>query len=216
MRIQQQIWTVTGWDKAVTCEWGDQVQLVLAFGSPMRLKQSQWQKDLRQCYPNAYVLGCSTAGEIADIRVLDDALVATAIAFEHAQVKAASIELQAAESSFEAGQRLGQAIDPTGLAHVFLLSDGLQVNGSDLVRGLTAQLPEAVTLTGGLSGDGDRFSETLVMLNDAPQSGMIGAVGLYGERLTVGYGSLGGWTPFGPERRITKSVGNVLVPVQGF
>ncbi len=36
------------------------------------------------------------------------------------------------------------------------------------------------------------------------------AVGFYGDRLRVGYGSLGGWDPFGPERRITRSRGNVL------
>jgi hypothetical protein len=36
------------------------------------------------------------------------------------------------------------------------------------------------------------------------------AIGLYGSRLRVGMGSMGGWDPFGPERRITRSAGNVL------
>jgi hypothetical protein len=35
--------------------------------------------------------------------------------------------------------------------------DGLQVNGSELVRGVNAVLPPQVTVTGGLAGDGDRF-----------------------------------------------------------
>jgi hypothetical protein len=41
------------------------------------------------------------------------------------------------------------------------------------------------------------------------------AVGLYGDRLRVGCGSLGGWDPFGPERLVTRSRGNVLYELDG-
>jgi hypothetical protein len=224
MQIQQRTWTVAdGWSVAQNGGRGDHagasvdqpMQLVLVFGSPNSLKQPGWYDQLRQFYPQARLLGCSTAGEIAGTQVRDDGLVATAIGFEQTQVKAAAIALLPGESSFAAGARLGATIEAAQLVHVFVLSDGLQVNGSDLVRGLTSQLPPGVTLTGGLAGDGDRFAETLVCLDQAPQSGMIAAVGLYGSDLRVGYGSLGGWTPFGPDRRITKSVGNVLYELDG-
>src|SRR5208283_907554 len=89
------------------------------------------------------------------------------------------------------------------LIHVLVISDGLSVNGSELVRGLKENLPEAVTITGGLAGDGERFKDTLVVL------------GLYGKRLKIGFGSLGGWDPFGPERIITRSKGNVLYELDG-
>jgi len=99
--------------------------------------------------------------------------------------------------------------------HVFVLSDGLRVNGSELVRGLSQHLPLGVTITGGLAGDGDRFQQTQVMWNGRLQSGKVVAVGLYGDRLKVGYGSFGGWEPFGPKRQITKSDGNVLYELDG-
>jgi hypothetical protein len=76
------------------------------------------------------------------------------------------------------------------LVHLFILSDGLRVNGSDLIRGVRSHLPDTVSLTGGLSGDGDRFQETLVLWNDTIAQGRIVAVGLYSDRLKVGYGSL--------------------------
>jgi hypothetical protein len=98
---------------------------------------------------------------------------------------------------------------------LFLLSEGLTVNGSDLIRGLKSQLPEAVTLTGGLAGDGTKFQETLVLWNDRIDCNLIAAVGFYGDRLQVGYGSLGGWKTFGPKRVITKSQGNVLYELDG-
>jgi hypothetical protein len=101
------------------------------------------------------------------------------------------------------------------LAHVFVLSDGLKVNGSDLVCGLAEQISEKVTITGGLAGDGDRFGETFVLCDGAPEKDVIAVLGLYGNRLRTGFGSLGGWDPFGPERIITRSDGNVLHELDG-
>jgi hypothetical protein len=202
MLTQQQIWTVMdGWQSDLRCEWGDRAQLLLVFGSPTALKQPDWQTALRQCYPNAQWCGCSTAGEIAGERVYDETIVVTAIAFEQSQVKGTALHQLPEENSFDLGQRLAATIPPDDLVHLLVFSDGLQVNGSDLVRGLTAQLPPHVTLTGGLAGDGDRFGETLVVFDQQLSAGMVAAVGFYGTHLQVGYGSLGGWIPFGPEQQ---------------
>jgi hypothetical protein len=96
-----------------------------------------------------------------------------------------------------------------------MLSEGLNVNGSDLVKGITRNLPRDVSVTGGLSGDGGLFKETWVMYDAPPERNTITAVGFYGDRLKVGYASMGGWDTFGPERRITRSKGNVLYELDG-
>jgi hypothetical protein len=44
---------------------------------------------------------------------------------------------------------------------------------------------------------------------------MVSAVGFVGERLHIGYGSVGGWDPFGPERIVTRAEGNVLYELDG-
>jgi hypothetical protein len=119
------------------------------------------------------------------------------------------------KGSFQAGEQLAASLDQDGLVHVLVISDGNEVNGSDLVRGLVKHLPSGVAVTGGLAGDGARFEQTLVFLDDAPEEGKIAALGFYGTRLKVGYGSLGGWDPFGPERLITRSAGNVLYELDG-
>jgi hypothetical protein len=182
-------------------------------------------EQIRKFYPAAHILGCSTAGEICGAQVSDDSLVATAIHFEHTQVRSAQISLDADSDSQQAGEFLGRTLPhsvgaPGGVAeekllHVLILSDGLRVNGSDLVRGLMKCLPEGVAVTGGLAGDGARFSETLVFWRDVPKRGAIAAIGLYGSRLNVGFGSLGGWDPFGPERLVTRANGNVLFELDG-
>lgn len=216
MQVEQSLWTeADGWQPSPPGSLGEKAQLVLLFGSPAVLKRGNYRSHLKQAYPNADLLGCSTAGEICDVQVTDESLVATAIHFEQTQIRGQAIQLEAGESSLAAGDRLGQLIDPEGLAHVLVLSDGLHVNGSDLVRGIVSHLPAGVTVTGGLSGDGDRFQETFVLWNGAPEQDTIAALGLYGDRLQVGYSSQGGWSPFGPERVITKSSGNVLYELDG-
>jgi hypothetical protein len=83
------------------------------------------------------------------------------------------------------------------------------------VRGLVSQLPAHVAVTGGLAGDGADFASTLVHFNGNNAGDRAVAIGFYGERLRVGYGSRGGWETFGPERVVTRSNGNVLYELDG-
>ncbi len=216
MRVEQKKWTeAKGWTPEPPGALGDSAQLVLIFGARPLLREQGLVAQIKTAYPGAHLLGCSTAGEICGIQVSDRSLVATAVNFEHTWLKGSQAELNLAENSFQAGERLARSLDPEGLMHVLVLSDGLVVNGSDLVRGLTKCLPDWVTVTGGLAGDGELFEETLVFWDSAPARNTIAALGFYGSRLKVGYGSLGGWDPFGPERLITRSKGNVLYEFDG-
>jgi hypothetical protein len=193
----------------------ESAQLILLFGSTSILKEGKYLGEIKNAYPEGLLLGCSTAGEICGTQVTDDSLVATAVHFECTQIQGTRIKLNEMGSSFEAGKGLADALDKQGLVHVFVLSQGVEINGSDLVKGLKEHLPREVTVTGGLSGDGNRFEETLVLCDGPPESGVVAALGLYGEGLMVGYGSMGGWDPFGPDRLITRSKGNVLYELDG-
>jgi len=66
-----------------------------------------------------------------------------------------------------------------------------------------------------LTGDGPRFERTYVCLDGPSEAHNVVAVGFYGAELRVGIGSMGGWDPFGPERRVTRSEGNVLYELDG-
>jgi len=211
MQIEQTRWSQSkDWIPAPPGKLGAKAQLVLLFGSPACLKQTAWQEDIVGAYPNAHRLGCSTAGEIFGTEVTDETLVATAIAFEHTKLHGVSLKLGDVSDSFQAGERLAKSLPHESLVHVLVFSDGQNVNGSELVAGLTQHLPPGVTLTGGLAGDGDRFQETLVLWDGPPESNIIAVIGLYGDRIKVGFGSLGGWDAFGPERLVTRSASNIL------
>ena len=214
MIVTQHLWTAAGWDQPLP-EAGE-ADLVLAFGAPAALEGPEALAGLRRAFPGAEVVGCSTSGEIRGTSVLDDTLAATAVRFAHSRARTAVVELDAVGGdSAAAGERLGRALDHDGLRHVLVFSDGLAVNGSELVRGLAATLPGGVEATGGLAGDAARFARTLVVAGGSAAPGRVAAVGLHGPRLRLGLGTMGGWDPFGPDRLITRSEGNVLYEMDG-
>lgn len=216
MKIEQVRWTQSGgWEPNAPHALGGRAQLIFAFGGAPIIERQDLLSELKRIYPAANLIGCSTAGEIFDTQVSDDALVVTAVEFEKTTIKGSGLKLNEIENSFEAGRKLAENLPKKDLVHAFVLSDGLNVNGSELVEGLIKNLPENVTVTGGLAGDSDRFGSTFVIWNDVPKKDTVAVLGFYGKNLNVGYASLGGWDPFGPERLITKSKGNVLFEMDG-
>lgn len=214
MRIFQEFLDASGHWQILGTPVAD-VGLVLFFGGRALLEDAGTFQQMRQRHPDAIIMGCSTAGEICGTQVTDDTIVATAVKFEHTRLKLVTTTVDDVDDSRAAGQRLAKSLDADGLVHVFVLSDGLHVNGTELVAGLCAGLPPGVVSTGGLSGDGANFGRTLVIADAPAEEDRIAALGMYGERLCVGYGSLGGWDSFGPERLITRSRGNVLYELDG-
>jgi len=215
MQVEQRIFKNDRWEFIADKDLHNLAQLVFIFGSTEKLKHQEYIDQVQDYYPNALVLGCSTAGEIADINVYDDSLVVTAVYFEYTTLKHLAVDVNNYQNTYDLGTFIAGSFDKQQLKHLFLLSDGLKVNGTKLVKGLIDHLPNTVSITGGLSGDGDRFKETLVIHDDIAKKDMITAIGLYSEKLKVGFGSVGGWDPFGPERLITSSEDNILFELDG-
>lgn len=216
MQIEQKLWTKeSGWQTLRSCDFTSPPQLVLAFGGTSIFKDGRLLKEVAAMYPDAIMAGCTTAGEIQDVGVTDDTLAVTAVAFRKTRVASVSVSMDHVADSLLAGKKLAAMLDPTGLAHVFVLSDGLTVNGSKLAKGLSESVPDGVTVTGGLSGDEARFQETYVICDGVAKQNCVSVIGFYGDALKIGFGSLGGWDPFGTERIITRSKANVLYEMDG-
>lgn len=218
---QQKKWTQeSGWQEIRTAasgqgEFSASAQLVLAFGSTSLIKDPKTYGDIKSQYPNSNILLCSTAGEILDTKMSDDTIVLSALHFDKTTLKFGQTTVKSSEESYEAGKKLASSIPSEGLIHAMVFSDGQVVNGTELVKGLTEILPKTIAVTGGLVGDGANFEETYVGLDAPATQGNIVVIGFYGDSLKVGFGSLGGWDPFGVERKITKSKGNVLYELDG-
>lgn len=216
MQVGQLQWDAArGWSRFGEAAQGN-ADLVLYFGARSALADGERHRELREAFPRAHVLGCSTGGQLLGDEIQDVGVAAIAVGFDATRLRLASEPVSGPEASEECGARLGRALAADDLAGVFLLSDGLHVNGSGLASGLAGAVGEAVPVTGGLAGDGGEFRETLVGAGDlSPASRRVAALGFYGSAVRVGHGSAGGWDAFGPFRRITRSEGNVLFELDG-
>ena len=189
--------------------------LLFLFGSDACFADAGWVADVCKAFPKAQVIGCSTAGEISNGGVSDQTLVVTGCHFEQPAFLPVSAKIESMFETRKAGFEVARGLKPDGLRGVFVLGRGLNVNGSALIEGLREVLGPDVVITGGLAGDGGKFQRTFTVLNGEIRDDRVVALGLYGENLQIAYGSMGGWQPFGPVRRITKSKENVLFELDG-
>ncbi len=216
MKIEQMQWTQSaGWNPEIPGKLAADANWVLVFGSTEHLKNKRHISNIRKAYPNALISGCSTAGEIFDVTVLNNSLSVTAIHFEHTRLQTTYARINNSEDSFRCGTKLAQTISHQGLRHVFVLSDGLNIDSNELITGLREQLPSGITITGGLSGDAGRFEETLVLWQDTAQSHVVTLVGLYGKELKIGFSALGNWRSPEPEHTGTHINSNTLYEMDG-
>lgn len=209
MQIEQFRWTEKeGW--AELPESLVDADLVLVFGDHAHF-HGGCHADLKQRFPQAHIFGCSSSGSVMGTEISDGDIVATAIRLEKSHVRLASVDIGEHPDARALGRSLMDALAGPDLRHVFILSDGLLVNGSEMAQGLNSA---GIPVTGGLAGDGTRFSQTWVLADDAARPGRIAALGFYGE-VTIRSGCLAGWEEFGAERVVTRSQGNVVYEIDG-
>ncbi|MEN9844265.1 MAG: hypothetical protein RLZZ612_2094 [Pseudomonadota bacterium] len=186
--------------------------LVLVFASLEALQSLDESRfdTVRAWQGQAQWVGCSTAGEISGQGVSDGSIVLTALRFDTPAFRVVRTPLADMGDSQAAGQRLAAQLQAPDLRHVLVLGQGAHINGSALVQGLVAHLPPQVLVTGGLAGDGGRFTGARVLGPTGVSGQDIVAIGFDGPTWHITHGSLGGWQAFGPIRSITRSEGNVL------
>jgi len=216
MKTEQQIYSeADGWAIKSDYNLSKTAQLVFIFGNRELLKKQHLIDDVRLAYPIAQIVGCSTAGEIYQEEVLNENIVCTAIWFENTSVEIAEERILTMEDSFLVGEKLAEKLIKEHLVHIMILSEGLNINGSELTKGLNNKLNDLIPVTGGLAGDQNKFAETVIVYNKSGEKNLVLAIGFYSEHLQVGYGSMGGWDSFGVDREVTRSKGNILYELDG-
>jgi hypothetical protein len=188
--------------------------LVLVFGSVKRFNDSKLPAFLKARYPAAQIVGCTTTGEIGGNKVHDDTLQMTAIFWEKTAQRSTHVKVNGMQQSFEAGEQLARQLKTDDLKAVVVFSDGLNVNGSELLKGFQSVLGDT-PIVGGMAGDNATFTKTMLLFNNIVSDNLVIAIGLYGNHLVAVSGALGGWKPYGPPRKITRSVKNVIYELDG-
>lgn len=214
MHIQYIHWNAAhGWRGADALR--EPAQLVVYFGGRDALASGERYRELRGFYPESHIVGGSTSGQIHGDDISDEEVVAVALRFERTRVRVVSEAVSSLDASRRCGVELARRMSAPDLAGVFVLSDGLHVNGSELVAGITEVLGPDLPVTGGLAGDDNRFEQTLVGADAEPSANRVAAIGFCGSSVRIAHGCAGGWDVFGPRRRVTKSRGSVVMELDG-
>lgn len=211
MAVEQLKYTKEGgWSAKAAMQ---EATVVFVFGDGEYFGSESCFLDIRGFYPDALIVGCSTSGTIMGESLDDESVVVSAMDIDNSAIRIASKEVKSPDASFEVGEQIAKELMAEGLKHIFVLSDGLNINGTLLTNGLNSVLDESVAVSGGLAGDGTRFGTTLVMANSPAKKSQVVAVGFYGETLEIKTGCFAGWDEFGPTRVVTRSEGNVVYEI---
>ena len=190
-------------------------QLILVFGCIAHFETPDLNTKLVQYFPSAQRVGCTTAGEISDSGVADHTTVVTAIRFSNTQFTVATAPIDSMEKSFDAGKTLAEQLHSKDLGAVLVLGQGVNINGSAMIEGMVSTLGNSLPITGGLAADAGAFVKTYTLSNAGVSTSNIVGIGFSGEKLIFSHGSFGGWKPFGPTRKVTRCVGNILYELDG-
>jgi hypothetical protein len=191
------------------------VDIVFIFGDRDTIKQADIYEKLKTVYPEADIVGCTSSGNILGESISDAPIVATAVSFDKGSVKISVEDFSDTDNQYKSSQRLIENLPKENLKHIFILSDGLNMNGSSLAQGATQAVNSEIPITGGLAGDGTAFEETWVIANDIASQKRMVAVGFYGNSFHISSGCNAGWEEFGIYRRITKSINNIVYEIDG-
>ncbi len=216
MKLQQIRWTNDlGWQEVRNEEVQSiKAQLVFVFGHPDLIVSSERFDELKKRYPKAYIVGGSTAGNILNSEISDEDIVVTAMELEKGSIRVLSADIDDPENLQKIVSKLAIQLVEPNLKHIFVLSDGIHFNGSELSKGLN--VIDGISITGGLLADQGRFAQTFVVDDALAVEKKIVLIGFYGDdRLKIGHGCFAGWDEFGVDRIITKSRGNIVYAIDG-
>ncbi len=187
------------------------------FADNVFLGNKQLQLTIKNVFKNTILMGCSTAGEIGLKKLCEGTIVLTSVKFEKTILKKVSCLINDSLDSFSAGENLANQLLNDNLKHVFILSDGINVNGSKLIDGFNSVYSAYnINISGGLAADNTSFSKTFVAdSNNNFVTNCITALGFYGDDIQINTGSFGGWDSFGIDRIVTKSHENIIYEIDG-
>ena len=167
----------------------------MIFGNRLMLQEKDIFNEIRSIFKDGHLVFGSTAGDITSESVEDESITITAIEFENSSFSINTANVLHSENkldSYKIGKDLIQQLPQKNLKYVFVVSEGIFINGSQLAIGMNAATKDNVLITGALCGDGSRFKTTLASYNESPKEGEIVVIGFYGDTLEITFATNGG------------------------
>lgn len=170
---------------------------------------------LKDCFPEAGIVGTMSAGEILDGRLAPRGVVVSAMLFEESSVKVLRYD-HVKENEEAIGQRIRSDLEAMdGICGAELLFPGTELNTRPFFREL-GKCRRDIQIWGGYSG-GHMLNAPVHFIFDATgvlyDSVLVTA--FMGKSLHINVDKCIGWEPLGPSFHVTKAEGNRLIELEG-
>lgn len=161
------------------------------------------------------VIGCSTAGEIVDGHLCEDAIAVLLMSLDK-QAYRLVLEQFHDGDVYQAAVRAGNAAKTWFSSPALLiLSGGFGIDAEALVSGLKATLGNNCPIYGGLAGDGLRLDKTYAFTGHTLSSSGMAVLVFDTNKVSIQGLAISGWEPVGGENVITKADGNIVYDING-
>lgn len=190
-------------------------ELFIVFSSS-KFDQKEMLSGVKEVSKDVPLIGCSTAGEITSAGAAEGSVAVMAIQSDSVDFtigKGGDLKTGVREAGVQLAKDItGRAKDKVNC--LLMLTDVLNGNGAEVVRGIQDILGSDALIVGGAAGDDFSFKQTFEYYNDDISSSTVVGVGLSGN-VGIGIGVRHGWVSIGMPMKATKSEGAVLKELDG-
>lgn len=171
---------------------------------------------LQQETSHSKIIGCTTSGAVYNSLITnpDESLVVNILELKDTETRVFMESFSDYDDSYQCGVKIGKKLSAhDDLAGVIVLSEGLLMNSVDFTKGLNEENKWNAPVMGGLAADNLKFEITKTFNNESILTKTVVAIGFYGKKFHMKTFSASGIKSFGIERRVTKSVKNVVYEI---
>ena len=134
----------------------------LYFGVIDKSKIKKWLKKVKEDFPQALIIGSTTAGEIAHAKMYEGELVLSFSFFQETKLTATYTQ----KINAQAGQKAAKEIYTKNTKAAIVLSEGLYGEDYEAFIQSLKSYRSDVIIAGGLAGDNFALKSSYVILND--------------------------------------------------
>lgn len=187
--------------------------LILCFSSIDEHSLKPFLSQLKQQFPIANIVGCSSGGDIQDTNITYSALALTFVQFENTKL---DVKLTNLKHSTNQTIQFKHPLDENLLKHILVFTD-LQSNDFNFISRLQQELPKHIRVSGGVAAAHEltKNNNTYIIYQNKTYKDAAVYIGFYGSQLSINCGSHAGWDSYDIERIATKVSGNILYELNG-
>lgn len=159
------------------------------------------------------LVGCTTAGEIADAQLYEQSIVVMLLAIDRSfyRVLLETFDAQGVGPTAEAlgKQAVAAFKHPGGI----MLTGGLTIDAELVIESLRKGAGKSIPMYGGMAGDDLEMRETIIFDNVTVSSQGLLLLLLDTDHVSLQGVAVSGWEPIGGVNTITKAEGNIIYTI---